>query len=189
MKARIVACAASVVAVAAVGCGGEEASVVQTAFETPVDSAQVALRLDVDQRGRSLMRMTLNGPMKSNGKDRLESFDWRVPFSARGRTLMAGRVISTGDNVFVRHGGRTYEVGEKRVAKLNRHAAGGEEIGLRDLTRMGIDLQSGSRTPAARRRTARSTAWPRGRSPAGSTSRSRSSRSRPRSSVPSCASR
>jgi hypothetical protein len=67
-----------------------------------------------------------------------------VRFSAQGRTVLAGRLISTGDNVFVRYGGKIYEVGEKRVAKLNRQATadGADgEMGLRDLARMGIDLQ------------------------------------------------
>jgi hypothetical protein len=67
-------------------------------------------RLEVEQRGRSLASVTMAGPLRSNGEGRLDSFDWRVRLEA-GRRALAARVVSTGDNVFVRYGGVMYEVG------------------------------------------------------------------------------
>jgi hypothetical protein len=124
------------------GCGGEEASVVEKALDNPVKSARVSLSLDVEQRGRRVARLALSGPVRSNGEGRLESFDWRLRIAAAGERTVAARVMSTGENVFVRYRGTTYEVGERAVAKLNRQAGKGEDVdGLRDLSRLGIDLR------------------------------------------------
>ncbi len=66
----------------------------------------------------------------------------------RGAGEAAGldlRAISTGRNVFVEYGGRTYEVGEALVGRLEREmrAEPGEDVdGVEDAQELGLDLPS-----------------------------------------------
>ncbi len=131
-------------ALAAAACGGKEASVVDRAFEDPVRSAQVTLRLTVDGAEGQDRALELAGPWRSNGPGRLHSFDWRARLVGGPAGSVAGRLVSTGENLFVGYGGETYEVGEARVAELERRAAAeerrrGDVDDAEDLERLGVD--------------------------------------------------
>ena len=127
------------------GCGSQEASVVERAMSAQVESAQVAMRLSVTAAGKPAGSFSLTGPMRSNGRAGLASFDWRVRAGAGSEQIRA-RVISSGSNVFVVYGGRTYAVGERKIARLNRQAARQQKRGAtvdstKDLARLGVDLE------------------------------------------------
>ena len=131
-------------ALVAGACGGREASVVDRAFEDPVRSAQVTLRLTVDGAEGQDRALELAGPWRSNGPGQLHSFDWRARVAAGSDGAFEGRLVSTGENLFVEHRGETYEVGEARVAELERRAAAqrrqqGDVDGAEDLERLGVD--------------------------------------------------
>jgi hypothetical protein len=145
-RSKLVLAAAAAAAAAALGvagCGAREASLVEKAFDTPIKSAQVSLELGLEQGGKRVAELSLRGPVRSNGEGRLQSFDLQTRVSAPGQRPLRARVTSTGENVFVRYGGTTYEVGEHEVAKLNQRAAEerkrGESPDAGDLLRMGID--------------------------------------------------
>lgn len=145
MRRSIVACAlALATALLLAACSKEEADVVDRALSTPVRSAQLALTADVAVAGVPPIRVSLDGPFRSNGPDRLPSFDWRLRLDGAGQAF-AARALSDGRNVFVEYEGRTYEVGEEQVAALMREQARSGEAGevedLDDLERLGIDLK------------------------------------------------
>src|SRR4051794_28892116 len=101
-------------------CSQREASIVDQAFKSPVKSAQVVAHMSLD--GKPVI--DLRGPMQTNGPGRLESFDWRV------KTMggLAGRVVSSGKNVFVTYQGVTYAVGEDKIAKMEREQGKGSDV-------------------------------------------------------------
>src|SRR3954453_89808 len=112
--------ALAVLAAAAIGlsaCSQREASIVDQAFKSDIKSAQLVMHLTVD--GRPVF--DLEGPFESNGPKQLPDFDWQV------KTMggLAGRVVSSGKNVFVTYKGVTYEVGEDKVAKFQRENSKG----------------------------------------------------------------
>ncbi len=131
-------------ALLATACGGKEASVVDRAFANPVRSAQVSLRLDVQGAGRQDLALELAGPWRSNGPGRLPSLDWRARATGGPSGPFTARLVSTGDNLFVGYEGETYEVGEARVAQLERRAGvderrQGDLDEPEDLERLGVD--------------------------------------------------
>lgn len=127
------------------GCGEEEASIVESAFENDVRSAQVSLRVELKEGDRPAMAVALEGPMRSNGAGKLESFDWRVRGEGAAKEVTT-RIISSGRNVFVEYKGQTYEVGEKEIAELQKGDRSAKKDGeiedLQDAERLGLDLQS-----------------------------------------------
>ena len=130
-------------AVAACKKGDDEAVLLDKAFKQEITSADVSLSLAADVRtgGRTeRLRFLLNGPYRDNGDLKLPSFDWKVRASGAGETLRA-RVTSTGDNLFVRYTGRTYEVGEEAVSTFNRELAQSGELRVQDLAGLGIDMR------------------------------------------------
>lgn len=128
------------------GCSQQEADVVDRALSEPVRSAQVALTVDLAPAGGPGLRFSMDGPFQAAEPGRLERFDWTLRADAAGQRLSA-RVTSSGRNVFVAYGGRTYEVGEQRVAALEREQAAAERRGgaevedLDDVRRLGVDLE------------------------------------------------
>lgn len=126
------------------GCGQEEASILESAFENDVHSAQVSMRLELGEPGKPTLAVSLQGPMRSNGAGKLESFDWRVIGEGVAEPI-SSRVISSGRNLFVEYEGETYEVGEKQIAGLQDgggSASKGEVEDLQDAERLGLDLRS-----------------------------------------------
>ena len=97
----------------------------------PIRSAQVdvdaTLRLDGSALSEPL-HLHLEGPYVSGGQVAIPSFDWRLNASALGFPV-GGRLVSTGENVYLSVYGNQYEVGEQAVSDANDRisaaAAGG----------------------------------------------------------------
>ena len=121
---------ALLVVAALAGCGGSDHPQVDPevmldqASRHPISSAKV----DVDARLQVLgverlsqpLRLRFEGPYASGGGQRIPSFDWRVSASALGFPV-AGRLVSTGENVYLSIYGDEYEVGKSNVAAANDH--------------------------------------------------------------------
>src|SRR5436190_8258697 len=124
------------------GCGG--ASHPQVPAEQMLDSAaahpirsadtEIDLRLRVEgvQRLSEPIRLRLDGPYRSGGDGRIPSFDWHLSASALGFPV-GGRLVSTGNDVYLSVYGDQYEVGASTVAAANERlaAAGGLHLRLR----------------------------------------------------------
>src|SRR5262245_57903597 len=128
---------ALLVAAALAGCGGSDHAQVDPelmldqASRHPISSANVEVdaRLQVlgVERLSQPLRLRVEGPYTSGGGERIPSFDWRVSASALGFPV-GGRLVSTGDNVYLSIYGDDYEVGTSAVAAANeriRQAAAG----------------------------------------------------------------
>lgn len=119
------------------GCGGGEAdqSPKQAlASVKPIDSAQtgVALRLFFDNAPASVgdkLELTLKGPLRNNGPDKLPSLDWKLAFSGL-TTRFTSRLVSTGDNFFVNLGGQDFEAGQNAVQQITDQARTAQRQGL-----------------------------------------------------------
>jgi hypothetical protein len=101
----------------ALGCGGKEAAVVQSAFDHPIDSATIAMGVSA-QTPAGGITMSLTGPYKSNGKDQLPDADLTFAMQGMIPKPVQARIITTKDNAFVVYDGVTYEVGKDRIAEL-----------------------------------------------------------------------
>ena len=151
MRLRLLASLAlAALALVAAGCDSQQRDLIARALDHPVNDGRLAMVASVTQGGSEFVRVSVSGPFHSNGAGRLESFDLAVRL---GVTVLgsdkgiAFRAISTGDDVFVRYGGATYEVGKDKVAELNRRAARraarlGNPRSLGDFQRLGLDLDS-----------------------------------------------
>ena len=111
-------------ALAVTACGAEEASVVKTAFEQDIKSANVTVDLSMKAQGRQTS-IKLAGPFQSNGENKLPSVDWKLNVTGAMPKPIDAQVISTGDDAFVVYGGETYQVGKENIAKLKLSGAGG----------------------------------------------------------------
>ncbi len=117
---------AAVAALALGACGGDDsddaADLLNKAFGNEIGSADVKLDLELTVEGveqlKDPIRVQLNGPYKSNGADKVPTFDWDISGSLGGQAG-AFKVLSTGDNAFVNFQGTDYEVGEDVVAQAN----------------------------------------------------------------------
>jgi hypothetical protein len=129
---------------AACGQGSEEdaKATLDKAFSTSIGSADVSLDLELKLDGISQLkdpiRVKLTGPYKTNGGEKLPSFDWDLSIQAGGQSFTAG-AISTGDNAWIIFQGQAYEVGAEAVKQANdqiRKSSGGKKKSLADF---GID--------------------------------------------------
>src|SRR3954454_7962172 len=130
-------------------CGsGNSADVKQTlnkAFSTPIKSAQIDLEVTLNLNGikqlNGPVKLSVQGPYESGGKQTIPKTDWDIAASAAGQNFTAG-FISTGDNAWVSFQGQSYEVGKDAVAQINRQiqqaAASNQKKGL---SQFGIDPQ------------------------------------------------
>lgn len=119
-----------------VGCGGSEHATVDpeelldSAAAHPIESADLdvdaSLRVDGVARLSGPLRVRLEGPFRSGGGERIPSFDWHLSASALGFPV-GGRLVSTGENVYLTVYGNGYEVGPAGVAAANARleASGG----------------------------------------------------------------
>ena len=123
------------VGVALTGCGGQEAEVVQTAFEKDVKSANIEMAINV-QSGPQAVSIKLAGPYRSNGKDQMPSADLDVQVTGATPNAITGRVISTGTNAFVEYGGETYEVGEQLISQWEQAKGSSEQLSPNDIKTM-----------------------------------------------------
>ena len=129
-----------VLAFNAVGCGGtshpkvDPEVMLDSAVSHPIESADT----DIDLRLRVVgvarlsgpLRLRLEGPYRSGGAERLPSFDWRVSASALGFPV-GGRLVSTGDDVYLSAYGDQYEVGRSEVSAANARLASAGGLRLR----------------------------------------------------------
>jgi hypothetical protein len=124
----VAATAAGALAVSAFGA--EEASLVKTAFEQDIKSANVTLDISMKGPGAETA-IKLAGPYQSNGEKKLPSLDWKLNLTAAGLPKpIEGQLISTGDDAFVVYGGETYQVGKENISKLGLDAAKGKGSGM-----------------------------------------------------------
>jgi hypothetical protein len=130
------------VAAALTACGGSDHEPVNPermldqAARHPISSADVEIDgrlrlLGVDRLSQPI-RLGFEGPYVSGGGGRIPSFDWRLSASALGFPI-GGRLVSTGDNVYLGIYGDDYQVGTAAVDAANRRieesrAAGGLEV-------------------------------------------------------------
>jgi hypothetical protein len=88
----------------------------------PIHSAQIqaaaSLQLHGVERLTTPIRLRADGPYLSGEGRRIPSFDWRVSTGALGFGV-GGRLVSTGENVFLSVYGDDYEVGTGAVAAAN----------------------------------------------------------------------
>jgi hypothetical protein len=135
-KVLLLLLAAAVAVLAACGgSGGDEKSAKQTLSSVkPLKSAQtaVALRIFFDNAPASVgdkLELTMNGPLRNNGTDKLPSLDWKIAFSGLA-TKFTSRIVSTGDNFFINLGGQDFEAGEQAVQQLTDQAQASKQKGL-----------------------------------------------------------
>jgi hypothetical protein len=126
---------AAVVVAACGGSAGDEKSAKETLSSVkPLDSAQtaVAFRLFFDNAPPSVgdkLELTLDGPLRNNGADKLPSLDWKLAFSGLA-TKFTSRLVSTGNNFFINLGGQDFEAGEPAVQQLTDQARSAQQKGL-----------------------------------------------------------
>jgi len=131
----LLALTAAVVVAACGGSGGGETSAKETLSNVkPLSSAQaaVAFRISFDNAPASVgdaLELTLDGPLRNNGAEKLPSLDWKVAFSGLA-TKFTSRIVSTGDNLFINLGGQDFEAGQSAVAQLTAQAQAAEQKGL-----------------------------------------------------------
>lgn len=138
MKRTILILLTLLAAIAVQACGGSAADE-KSAKETlssvkPLSSAQTsaAFRIFFDNAPPSVgdeLELTLKGPLRNNGVDKLPSLDWKLAFSGLA-TKFTSRIVSTGDNFFINLGGQDFEAGEAAVRQLTDQARSAQHKGL-----------------------------------------------------------
>lgn len=111
------------------GGGSDEdaAALLDKAFSTPVESADVDIDAQLDIEGRrgfeDPLRIRATGPYVRSEKS-LPKLDLDVSIEAQGagQAIQAG-VLSTGDRLFMKFGGAFYEQDPAQVARTNRKLA------------------------------------------------------------------
>jgi hypothetical protein len=138
MKRTILLLLALLAAVAVQACGGsagdEKSAKATLSSVKPLPSAQTsaAFRIFFDNAPASVgdeLELTLKGPLRNNGADKLPSLDWKLAFSGLA-TKFTSRIVSTGDNFFINLGGQDFEAGEAAVRQLTDQARSAQQKGL-----------------------------------------------------------
>jgi hypothetical protein len=117
------------------GCGGGDGGdaplvnpdvLLDSAAAHPVRSAdvegQARLTLDGSSTLTQPVTMRVEGPYLSGDGVRIPSFDWKLNVRVLGFGV-GGKLVSTGQNVFVSPFGDNYEVGTDAVAAVNQQIA------------------------------------------------------------------
>ena len=139
---------AVVIAAVLAGCGGGSQhetvppeAMLDAAAAHPIGSAdaeiEARLRVDGVPRLSGPITLHLEGPYRSGGGTSIPSFDWRLSARALGFPV-PGRLVSTGDNVYLTVYGNQYEVGAPAVADANARLA---EAGGVDCERIAAPLR------------------------------------------------
>lgn len=107
----------------------------------PISSARVdaLLRITLDNAPASVgdsLELSLKGPLSSNGPGKLPSLDWKLAFDGLNQSF-SSRIVSTGENLFIRLGGADFAVGEDAIAGINQKSAAAK--GGDGLAAIGID--------------------------------------------------
>jgi|SRR5690242_13999512 len=129
-----------VLVVNATGCGGASHHTVDpkvmldSAAAHPIASADtdtdLRLRVEGVPRLSGPLHLRLEGPYRRGGGERIPSFDWRLSASALGFPV-GGRLVSTGDDVYLTVYGDQYEVGRPAVSAANARLASAGGLRLR----------------------------------------------------------
>jgi hypothetical protein len=113
------------------GCGGDGGNaplenpevLLDSAAAHPVRSADVQGQAKISLEGSSVLSqpvtLRVDGPYMSGGGDRIPSFDWKFNAKVLGFAV-GGKVVSTGENVFISPFGDNYEVGRDVIAAINQ---------------------------------------------------------------------
>lgn len=117
------------------GCGGgggddrplvDPDVLLDSAAAHPVRSADVEGQAKLTLEGSSLLTqpvtLRVQGPYVSGGGERIPSFDWKFNVKVLGFGV-GGKVVSTGENVFISPFGDNYEVGSDVIAAVNQQIA------------------------------------------------------------------
>jgi hypothetical protein len=132
LRALVAAVAAAAVLVAA-GCGSQEASVLAPAFEKKITSANVSMSLAANAMGQGL-KVTLNGPVASNGDDQIPDADLKLHVEGAGVPApVDARLVSTAKNAWVQYDGETYVVGEDKIDQLKQQGSSQQQPSPADL--------------------------------------------------------
>ena len=123
MMRRLLVATCATGALAFSACSAEEASVVKTAFEQDIKSADVTVAISM-KSAQGETGVALSGPFQSNGERKLPSVDWKLRLDGMLPRPIEGRVISSGDDAFIEYGGETYQVGKDKIAQLGAMGAG-----------------------------------------------------------------
>jgi hypothetical protein len=140
-RAALILTGVLVLVVNVTGCGGggshprvDPRVMLRSAEAHPIESADtdIDLRLRVDgvPRLSGPLRLRLRGPYRSGGRQRIPSFDWRLSAGVLGFPV-GGRLISTGDNVYLSVYGNQYEVGRSAISDANTRLASAGGVRLR----------------------------------------------------------
>jgi hypothetical protein len=126
------------------GCGGGDGGdaplenpdvLLDSAAAHPVRSADVQGQAKITLEGSSLLSqpvtLRVEGPYVSGGGDRIPSFDWKFNVRVLGFGV-GGKVVSTGENVYISPFGDNYEVGSDVIAAINQRVAA-TSVPARDL--------------------------------------------------------
>lgn len=133
-----------VLGIVLLGGSEEEATeLLDRAFETPIQSADVALDASLEVNGvpqlEQPVRLQLRGPYQSGSNRTIPAADFDVNFSGGGQSFAAG-LISTGQNAWIEFLGQAYEIGEQQIGQLNQQiAAGAGQQANRSLRDFGVD--------------------------------------------------
>jgi hypothetical protein len=152
----------ALVALGLAACGGSSSSkssdartlLDQTFSGThKIKSGKASLHFSVDAHGdpslQQPIKLAVNGPFQSAGKDQIPQFDLTVNIGAQGQSIQAG-LTSTSDRVFVQFGGNAYEVPANLLAQLRqsmRQSQQQSSKGKLSLGGIGIDPQRWLKDP------------------------------------------
>ena len=151
IRLRAAALAAAAIASLALlaGCGGDDEpaedvqAVLDRAFSQPIDSADVAINLDLEFEGGDQLsdpiRLQFSGPYRSNGSDRLPSFDLDGAVQGFGVQFSGIGLISTGRNLYLEVQGTPFALGRQVVREASRALEGGGGDPEAGLAALGID--------------------------------------------------
>ena len=138
MRRPSLAVAAAMLILPVAGCGGSDhervdpTKMLDQAAAHPIRSAN--LDVDVTARlqggGSGPLHVHLDGPYVSGGAAAIPSADLRLNASALGFPV-GGRLVSTGDNVYLTIYGNRYQLGEPMVAAINERIAAEASAGPR----------------------------------------------------------
>ena len=118
---------AAVTALLLAGCGGggdsgEAREVLRKGFGAGIGTANLSVDLTARLEGipqqQGPVRVSFNGPYRSNGRGKLPDADLDVVISGSGQTFSMG-LLSTGERAFIQFGGTPYEVSDETVDRLN----------------------------------------------------------------------
>ena len=139
-SSAVIALSAAVLALG--GCGGSEhppadpVALLRSAAGHPIESADIDADLTLRVTGVPLLSsptgLRLQGPYVSGRGVQIPSFDWKLGAKVSGFGV-GGRLVSTGQNVFVSLFGDNYEVGRGTVAAANERLRNQPFLGLHPL--------------------------------------------------------